>query len=535
MEHPNTRPCSCELCLRGVPPTGHLDTSQQGSANTSQAQGPLVSADAPKNYNTIFRQLREEGTISINAKEMSSPLDFRAERKVLTAMVANIPKQSSFIPRVGELVLYCRKLEGKIVLDLGAKESRMHDTTSGQDIGHPPWLAGIITQVPAEEVSIKDLLKETTERHAIDFRVECFPDPNGSAQGLSKQYSYVPMHHIRPMCFWKEALEGIPDEKWHPSILNALSVTATMSTVERYGATGTWPNCNIHCKGIFIGFEALFIGDAVRFTTIDTTVWGVLVIKDIQFQFEGLAVAEDGEIHPSSADARYIELRGESYTLDPQRSYKGMELNLDEFPGSLPSGMRGYNKWYHMSEPGTHHIVTYDWVVGRLFEADAMRSWFTPSIGDLNTGVSGVRIARDYSARKDKRINTQRGEEWFWGSYRTDSLDVEESETFNGFEVREYHTGNVRVINGVVMRGSRKTVAGKGPRRTVGMKGPWKGGPEPDKTSMQDDEPGEGAGEETGSDELPEETVSDELPEDHADSTGDGVDAVDDGVISGMP
>lgn len=78
----------------------------------------------------------------------------------------------------------------EIVLDPRTNESRMRDTTSGQDLGHPSWLAGTIAQVPAEEVSVKDLLKETAKRDAINvsrLRVECFPDPDGSAKGLSRE------------------------------------------------------------------------------------------------------------------------------------------------------------------------------------------------------------------------------------------------------------------------------------------------------------------------------------------------------------
>ncbi|KAA6406353.1 MAG: hypothetical protein FRX48_09861 [Lasallia pustulata] len=428
----------------------------------------------------------------------------------MNAMLDNIPKQFSFIPRVGEVVLWCREFKGEIAINAQTSESRVRDNTSGRDLGHPKWLAGIITQVPAEEVSLEDLLRETTKPDAESvshFRVECFPASNGSAEESSKQYSYVPMHQIRPMCFWKEALVGIPNREWHPSIRPALNVTATMSAVEPYGATGAWPNCNIHCKGIFVGFEALFLGDAVRFTTIDTTVWGVMVLRDLQVQFKELTLAEDGEVDPTSARTCYIVLLGEVYTLDPQRSYKGMEVNLNEVPGSLPSGMRGYNKWYHMCEPGTM-VKNYDWVVGRCFEAEAMRSWFTPSTADLNTGVSSVQTARIYSAQNDERIDNRRGHKWYWGSYRTDSLDIEESEIFDGFEVREYNPDGdpemlgsiVRVINGVDDK------AGKGTSEESG----------PD--ARREDEVTE---DEVTEDEL----IEDELKEDDTDSAEDEVNA----------
>ena len=461
-------------------------------------------------------------------------MDWRAEQKLVSTIIKNISMQSSFIPRLGELVLWCRKVEGEIALDPETNEFKMHDATSGQDLGHPQWLAGVITQVPAEEVLIKDLLEETTKRHAVNvsgFRVECLPDPNGSAKGLSKQYSYVPMHHIRPMCFWKEALNGVPDKQWHPSIPHALSVTATLSMVERYRAEGTWPNCNIHCKGIFIGAEALFVGDAIRLLfQSHTSVTGVLRIRDIVVRFEELSVANDGNVYGGTARYIHVYLLGEGYTLDVQSSYKGMEVNLDKVPGFLPPGMRGYNRWYHMCEPGKRLEVTYDCVLGRCFEAEAMRSWLALPEEDLNAGLSGILAAREFSAKSDMRI-VGSGKRWYWGNYRADSLDVE---TFNGFEVGQYNTdrdpktwrSNLKVLD---------DVAGKVPREAPAKtdeSSPEQVGFNPVSAkstlvarALQDKEPCEGTRKENG---------FDALPEDNADSIEDEVDVVVNSVISGQ-
>lgn len=419
-------------------------------------RGPQDEEGSPDIYTQIFQLMHKTGTIDRDLEEVMS-MDWRAERDLVSTMIKNVPLQASFIPRLGEIVLWCRKVEGEIVLDPETDELKMHDSTSGRYLGHPQWLAGVITQVPAEEVLVTDLLQETSKRHAVNlsgFRVECLPDPNGSAKGLSKQYSYVPMHHIRPMCFWNEAMKGIPDKQWHPSIPHALSVTANLSTIERYRAEGTWPNCNIHSKGIFIGAEALFIGDAARIIRQSgTRVSDVLRIRDILVSFEGLTVANDGNVSSSTAHSIHVYLLGEGYTLDQQSSYKGMEVDLDKVAGSLPPGMRGYDKWYHMCEPGKRLKITYDCVLGRCFEADAMRSWFALPKENLDLGLSGTLIAREYSARSDMRIAGS-GKKWYWGNYRADSLDIE---TFNGFEVGQYNTdrdpkmwrSNLKVLDGV--------------------------------------------------------------------------------------
>ena len=456
-------------------------------------------------------------------------MDWRAERKTVSTMIKKVPMQSSFIPRLGELVLWCRKVEGEIILDPQANELKMRDVTSGQYLGHPQWLAGVITQVPAAEVFVKDLLKETTKRHAVNvsgFRVECLPDPNGSAKGLSKQYSYVPMHHIRPMCFWKEALNGIPDKQWHPSIPHALSVTATLSMIERYRAKGTWPNCNIHCKGIFIGAEALFIGDAVRFNSqSDTSVLGVLRIRDILVRFEELTIAKDGNFYRGAAGYIHVYLLGEGYTLDPNKSFKGLEVDLNKVPESLPPGMRGYDKWYHMCAPGKRLEITYDCVLGRCFEAEAMHSWFTLSKGNLNMGLSGSLAAREYSAKSDMRI-VGSGKRWYWGNYRADSLDIE---TFNGFEVGQYNTdrdpkmwrSNLKVLDGVTDKVPREAPA----KSDEASLSPVNAKSSLVARALQDDEMNEGPHSEIG---------FDAQPEDNIDSIDDEVDAVVDSVINGQ-
>ena len=461
-------------------------------------------------------------------------MDWRAERKLVPAMIRSVPLQSSFIPRLGEIVLWFRNVDGEVVLEPHSKEFRIYDATSGQYLGHPQWLAGVITQVPTERVLVQDLLKETIKQYAVNtsgFRVECLPDPNGSAKGLSKQYSYVPMHHIRPMNFWKELLNGIPENKWHPSITHGLSVTATLSMIERYRAEGIWPNCNIHCKGIFIGAEALFIGDAVRLISqTHNAVSGVLRIRDILVKFEKLAVADDGNVHSGAAGYVHVYLLGEGYTLDPHKSYQRMAVDPDEFPGSLPSGMEGYNKWYHMLKPGKRLEVTYDCVFGRCFEAEAMRSWLTLPKDSLNTGLLGTLEAREYSAKNDLRI-AESGKRWYWGNYRADSLDIE---TMNGFEVGHYNTerdpkmwrSNLKVLDGVADK-----VPQKGPAKLSEASQPELGfSPINAKSSMvaralHDEDPSES--------DCNENSVN-ALPGDSADSMEDEVGAVVDSVISGQ-
>ena len=127
----------------------------------------------------------------------------------------------------------------------------------------------VVTQVPiaSEPVNLDDITRETRKKHNVNssgFRIECYPNPNDKDKSFSKQYSYVPMHHIRPMIFSDDILRGISIMDWHPTVQNAMKAMGSVSCVSRYKLKGVWPNVCMFCDGLFVGSECLWAGEPIR-------------------------------------------------------------------------------------------------------------------------------------------------------------------------------------------------------------------------------------------------------------------------------
>ena len=130
--------------------------------------------------------------------------------------------QYTFVPRVGEIVLWCRSIAGELRLEPGTGQLKVWN--GKEYIGHPTWLGGVVTEAPVieEPVRLDDITRETKKKYGVNrsgFRVECYPDPGKEDKAYSKQYTYVPMHHIRPMAFFLDVLKGIPKIEWHIATL----------------------------------------------------------------------------------------------------------------------------------------------------------------------------------------------------------------------------------------------------------------------------------------------------------------------------
>lgn len=386
-------------------------------------------------YAKSMQELYRIGKIDVNIEEPKS-MDWRVEQMILPELIETIRRQFSFIPRVGELVLWCRDMDGELAFDPQTNEFKMYNPNKQVFLGHPQWMCGTVTQDPKEEVLIDDLLIETKKENAINisgFRVECLPDPNDPTKGLSKQYSYIPLRNIRPFNFWQEYLQGISEDDWHASIFHGLSVLASICVIKPFRFKGTWPNCAVFCNGAFIGAELLFVGDTVRLISEQSQpqVTDVLHIEKILVKWANLEVDEDGIVDESRAAHVSLRFIGHSYTSDKKRSYKGMTLKSQERMGEYPSGMEGYDRWYYMLRPDLLHDYSHDRIFGRCFEGEAMMLWSAEDEPTLTFGLQGTRAARLYSAENDQRIITA-GKKWFWGEHRAECLDLG---TFNGIEV----------------------------------------------------------------------------------------------------
>jgi len=435
--------------------------------------GPVDEEGTPDLYAAMMQELFRVGKLDATFDEPKS-MDWRVERTMLPMLIDKIHQQPSFVPRVGELVLWCRAIEGKIALDPQSKEFKMYDPKTQKYTGHPQWMCGTITQVPKEEVKIEDLVMETKKQNAINisgFRVECLPDPNDCTKGYSKQYSYIPLKHIRPLNFWQETLQGIAEDDWHPSVFHGLSVMASMCIVKPFRFTGTWPSCNVLCKGMFLGAELFFVGDTVRLIPAQSRaeVTDVLHIEKIFVKWANLEANADGVVDDSCASYVGLHLLGHAYTSDEKRSYKGMTFEPDEDTGKYPPGMEGYDRWYYMQRPDSLHDYTYDRILGRCFEGEAMMLWSAKLEPTLDFGLQGTRAARLYSAENDRRLVISE-KKWFWGEHRADCLDLD---TLNGIEVGSRDPDRdpkpwrdtLRVIDGET---SHKEVQVRTPKTTEG-------------------------------------------------------------------
>ena len=398
-------------------------------------RGPVDEEGTPDVYASCMQELLRVGTLEVTINEARS-MDWRAERTLLPNLIEKTMNQGNFIPRVGELVLWCRDLDGEIRFDPRTKEFKLFDPVLDEYTGFPEWMGGTIAQVPTEEVHLEDIILETEKHNAINtsgFRVECLPDPNEDEKGFSKQYSYVQLRQIRPFSFWQETLQGISEDEWHPSILHGLTVMASVCVVKPVRFKGTWPNCNVSCMGMFLGAELFFVGDTVRLVPerCDATVTDVLHIERILIKWANLEANADGIVDENRAAYLGLHLVGHAYTSDKKRAYKGMSLEPDDDTGRYPTGMEGYGRWYYMQKPGSLHDYTFDRVLCRCYEGEATTYWSAKSHPTLNLGLRGTQAARLYSAENDERL-VESGKKWFWGEHRADCLDLG---TLNGIEV----------------------------------------------------------------------------------------------------
>ncbi|KAI9719391.1 MAG: hypothetical protein M1812_003462 [Candelaria pacifica] len=439
MEHNESdSACSCTVCANART-KGTAGVSAKGRGKHKiQVRGPLDLERTPDVVTALVEKLKQRGAVDEQILEPQS-MDWRAERSSLPARIKKETAQYSFTLRLGELVLWVREIQGEIIFDKTASEFKMMDVTTDEDFGYPPWMAGVVGQVAEETVRPEDLLMETEKDFNVNmsgFRVECFPDPSSEQKGYSLQYKYLPLNHIRPFTFWQQYLKGTEEKDWHPSIKHALTVMSSLSVIEKFRFKGTWPNATIFCKGLYIGSEAIFVGDAIRIMppSNQTQVTDVLCVKSIRLRFLNLnhQTDEDKYLEEEDRFGIVLYLVGKAYTTTRKRSYQNMTVSPSEVTASFPPGMRGYNEWFHLHDPTHNYLVSKDRVLGRCFEADAMAMWFGHPTIDV--GLEGVRTARLHSSENDLRIQDS-GKRWYWGETRVEVLDLE---TLNGLDVGEY-------------------------------------------------------------------------------------------------
>ncbi|KAG5289455.1 hypothetical protein I7I48_08782 [Histoplasma ohiense] len=487
-----TVPCRCDLCRTGKQAINSDDPSMArlrrkpgpktkqkvggGSASTNGVGGKpgrpktrkYIAEDeegTPDVFKTLIFKLQERGSIDQPIKEPLS-MDWRAQRNTLQEHLTRTFMQHSFIPRLGELVLWCYSFQGtELRFNWSTERFEMYCRKNKKFLGIPEWRAGTVAQTAEEPPILEDIITETKKKFAVNtsgFRIETFPDPNSTNKNLSRQYKYVPLNCIRPLNYWQIFLQGVDPDDYHPSIKNALTIMSSCSVVNKYHFKGVWPDATVYCKGIFIGSELLIRGDGVRLMPRQKSILAdphhqvtdVLVIESIQVKLRNC----DADLNsPLLCQSTAVRLVGKAYTLSPKNAYKEPNsigtpspLTYEEVIDSFECvGMRGYGKWYRM-QPEKHRIqISLDHVVGRCYESELMSLMFD----DLSLGLDmeGVIAGREYGRLTDQRLAPDK--EWFFGDSRVEtlaleSLNLEEVGIYDDSRDPKMFRANLRIIDG---------------------------------------------------------------------------------------
>ncbi|KAH0828244.1 hypothetical protein AYO21_03801 [Fonsecaea monophora] len=461
-----------------------------------KAAGAPYAQDAEGTEDVFKDQLRrleasKGGTTGIedDVREPNS-IDWRAEHSWTTQNVQDwagidhvqrsltlIEHQHAFVPRVGELVLFCPIFlhEHYLMLDEKTQEYKFYSFTQKCFHGFPTWRGGVITAVPSAIATdgpidfpdIQDLPSKQNNLNTGGFRVETFPDPNDEEdKTMSKQYRYLPLRNIRPLSHWQMLLRGTPRNQWHPSIEHALTCMTSISLLEKWYFKGDWPYATIRCKGIYIGPELITVGDAVRIAPREKGkgCTDVLVVESIRLHLDDIKAEHVAPDSPLLSTRSYITLVGKGYTIDQSRHHQlkpedassqsgGAEaVSQDEIKTVFrPVGSALYGPWYRLHEAHQRYEISHDQILGRLCEGAAVQLWtgllqhksaksktsgIKPS---LDYDLKGIEDGRVYSTQVDERL----GEVdvgsvlWYWADTRAEALDIQ---TINGLEVGKYDT-----------------------------------------------------------------------------------------------
>jgi len=342
--------------------------------------------------------------------------------------------QSSFVPRVGEIVLWYWSIDGELRREPATGQLKVWDGKAFQ--GHPVWRGGIVTQAPIadEPVRLDDITHKTPKKHNVNssgFRVECYPDPDDEDKAFSKQYTYVPMNHIRPMSFFLDITNGIPDVEWHPTISNVMKAMSCVSCIDRHKLKGTWPDFHMYYRGMYFGAECHWIDEPIRLVPRQEDgrerITEVMIPKTIVVRTYNVMRDTSDIITGTNADRIELVLQGHIYTTELECS-QGQRAFIP-----ISSILHSYGPWYHLEGSKNNHEIQYQHTAGRLYEYEAMRRWYPGIQPDaaLDAGFGGISFTRNYAVHR--RI--QQGDHkagYFWGDHRAEALDLA---TFNGIDV----------------------------------------------------------------------------------------------------
>ncbi|KAF2719596.1 hypothetical protein K431DRAFT_286557 [Polychaeton citri CBS 116435] len=418
-----------------------------------QKHAQVDEEGTPDVYRRLIDELKALAPERIDRKvsEHMSP-DWRASNSLLTDLLTSWRGLSSYLPRCGEIVLFHRQADGELEWDRAAR--RFYFARSAGSEMQPQWEAGVVTQMPMDDLTNDDLVASTRKEKGLNytgFRIEPLPAPSVGDKHESRRHKYVPLHAIRPFALWRECVDL---NQCDSTIQHAVTLASSFCLLQPYRFTGYWPTATLFVRAAFIGHELCQVGDFVRLLPRSgSQVTDVMQITSIRCVFVRLDSANqddrDGDAHPYNT---CIHVAGRALTLDPSRSYGGIAKTPVQ-PQGLPQGLEGYGSWFPVTDPQNQNLrieVPFTRVLGRCPEFTALDLWFRKRVSanrllgfqpvnvpqqqqqsmessaELSVGLESIVAARAHSAKSDNRINCLTGQSWFWADTRIEQLDLQE-------------------------------------------------------------------------------------------------------------
>ncbi|KAM3425161.1 hypothetical protein BST61_g7120 [Cercospora zeina] len=438
------------------PAARKTQNTTESDSETPQRRKQADAEGTPDYYRILLDKVKAagpDGIVRENVIDQLSP-DWRAGHQMLQAILDDWSQQPSFVPRVGELVLFIRSLEEGHTLSWDSDSKLLRPRSSqGWRKGYR-WEAGVVTQLPTEPVSQHDLIGiPPSKKHGVTysgFRVEPLPEPGSQSKPYSSQHTYVPLHALRPFVYWRECLESRNEQEWHPTIKHALTVSSSWSLLGKYNFAGSWPEATLFCRGVYLGSELIMMGDTVRLEPYprqsrQDAVMEIMVVSSIRLRFVKLDEASDDDYDDGDPYTTCLHIAGKAYTLDPKRSFGGIGASpARPNQSGLPPELVAYGNWFNLTDPLNNRQrleVPYTRVLGRCLAQGDLKCWFAPYDEaspknhsqvakteplSLSQGLDSIQEARAYSKVHDGRIDRDNGQSWFWAETRIEQLDLHE-------------------------------------------------------------------------------------------------------------
>ena len=442
-----------------------MSTPSLHGTNRRVARGLLIDRDGKIDVHAEkFRTLFTASNKGWNRKPKQIEMDILPilgkESEGVSRAMDSLRKKESYIYRIGEIVLWCRRPRGEYKFD---KAIRMFVFREFKESEHRSnkWMAGVITEVPKISntvVEAADFIQ--TSMTPDEYRVFLARDrdptyhkldvvQNPWVKGKSpfvlgdqdptifkeSMQVKVPFTQLRPVSRYGDTLCNDYDrllsrvgQPWHPSFNNAMKLMATISITGRFRFKGTWPNAIFYARGIYLGAELLLQGDAVfiqgALMLTNASIRTVLVITDICVEYRGIPapdipkrIASGNPVYGQAKDIN-VFIYGYHYSPVP-----GFGKLVGPGECEFPAVMSGIDqRWYHTNSKDMKIKVRLADVIGRVYHPDLMASWTKDSKHPAPGCSLDTVASRKCATEKDPRIERHFRQTFFWAETRMEGL-----------------------------------------------------------------------------------------------------------------